>query len=165
MNFYAYLVGTGAIFYCRDKGEFFISDIRTPSSLKSISRTMVGSFISKWGYTRLDKEVTVEPEMWPECLAAILNDRYKMNRRDVYKLIDGERDYQDSMGADRTDGLPKDVGAYLTVMRHIMRNAEEKFYGLPGNHPETLDEIRKLAATAVRCMEEHNTRPRELSNV
>lgn len=90
----------------------------------------------------------------------------RMTRHDVYKLIDSERAYQeDYLTKERTDGNPKNLGEYLPLLRVILRNAEDNFYGLPGNHPDTLSEIRKLAATAVRCLEEHGAPPRTVKTI
>lgn len=83
-----------------------------------------------------------------------------MKREDVYKLIDSERDYQNSLGASRTDGSKKTVGDYLTMMNAYLQKAVEDWTFNPGCE-KALDEIRKIAAITVRCMEEHETKPRK----
>lgn len=75
-------------------------------------------------------------------------------REQVYKAIDGERDYQDSLGPDRTDGSVKSVGDYITMLNTYQRRATDAWTNIPGNR-QALHEIRKIAAIAVRCMEEH----------
>lgn len=75
-------------------------------------------------------------------------------REQVYKAIDGERDYQDSLGCDRTDGSDKTVGDYITMLSTYQRRAADNWTNVPGNRA-ALHEIRKIAAIAVRCMEEH----------
>jgi len=84
-----------------------------------------------------------------------------MKREDVYKLIDGERDYQDKMGSDRTDGSDKAVGDYLTLLRSLCYKADMAYYDNAGNN-SALDNIRKLAAVAVRCMERYDTPARQV---
>ena len=77
-----------------------------------------------------------------------------MKREVVYHLIDGERNYQDGMGPERTDGIEKSVGDYLTLLRVLCARADEAYYKFAGNH-DALEQVRKIAAVAVRCMEEH----------
>ncbi len=76
------------------------------------------------------------------------------SRKEVYTVIDGEREYQNSLGSDRTDGANHSVGDYLTMMRTYFRKAEDAWTNKPGVEA-SLHEIRKIAAIAVRCMEEH----------
>ncbi len=80
-------------------------------------------------------------------------------RAEVYAAIDGERDYQDALGANRTDGSAHTVGDYLTMLDTYLRRAQDDWTGNPGNE-QALDELRKVAAIAVRCLEEHGAPPR-----
>jgi hypothetical protein len=76
-------------------------------------------------------------------------------REEVFKVIDGERDYQDNLklGPDgRTDGKKKTIGDYLTLIRDYLRKADAAHTGNPGNVP-ALHQIRKAAAIAVQCLE------------
>jgi hypothetical protein len=79
-----------------------------------------------------------------------------MIREDVYKLIDGERDYQDKLGPDRRDPteVNHSVGDYLVMLSTYLRRAQDDWTNYPGVY-EALDEIRKIGAIAVRCIEEH----------
>lgn len=78
-----------------------------------------------------------------------------MKPRDfVYAAIDSERDYQDALSYERTDGSIKSVGDYLTMLRHYLDEANHEWVMNPGDEP-ALHSIRKVAAIAVRCMEEH----------
>ena len=85
----------------------------------------------------------------------------KATREEVYRVIDGERDYQDSMPPSRTDGSIKSVGDYITLMDSMLRSASDTFYTTPGV-TGSLDWIRKVAAISVRCLEEHGAPPRVL---
>lgn len=82
-----------------------------------------------------------------------------MKREHVYAIIDTERDYQDSLGPDRTDKSQKSVGDYLVLLHHYSEQGIAAWAQNPGNR-EALREIRKVAAIAVRCMEEHGAEPR-----
>ena len=83
----------------------------------------------------------------------------KITRKKVYKVIDGERDYQNYLGSDRMDGSDHSVGDYLTMMDTYFRRAKDAWTNNPGD-VASLKEIRKVAAIAVRCMEEHGAYPR-----
>jgi hypothetical protein len=82
-----------------------------------------------------------------------------LTRKTVYKIIDGERDYQDNLGSDRTDNSDHSVGDYLTMLDSYLRKAQDGWTDYPGN-TMSLKQIRKIAAIAVRCMEEHGAEPR-----
>lgn len=85
-----------------------------------------------------------------------------MTRDDVYRLIDGERDYQDSLGPDRREPseLPHSVGDYLVMLDTYLRKAKDGWTNNPGVTP-ALEQIRKVAAIAVHCMEDHGAPPRK----
>jgi hypothetical protein len=80
-------------------------------------------------------------------------------REEVYEIIDEERDYQHSLGSNRTDHSEKSVGDYLTMMSSYFRAAQDGWTNNAGT-VFALHEIRKIAAIAVRCMEEHGAYPR-----
>lgn len=81
------------------------------------------------------------------------------SRADVYDAIDSERDYQDNLGAQRTAGVPHSVGAYLTMLRKYMSDADEAWTNTAGD-AAALEVIRKIAGIAVHCMEDHGATPR-----
>jgi len=83
-----------------------------------------------------------------------------MPRAEVYAAIDGERDYQDGLGADRTDGHRRTVGDYLTMFQYYLDQAIAAWTTNPGDE-QALDVIRKLAGIAVHCMEDHGAPKRE----
>ena len=80
-------------------------------------------------------------------------------REEVYKVIDSERDYQNSLGVNRTDGSSKTAGEYLIMIDHYLAHAKEVWTANPGVKM-ALHDIRKIAGIAVRCMEEHGAPPR-----
>jgi hypothetical protein len=77
-----------------------------------------------------------------------------MKREDVYKLIDGEREYQNDIWDADIDS--KTVGSHLTLLDTYLRAAKDGYTYTDGNR-KALDTIRKIAALAVRCMELHDT--------
>ena len=77
-----------------------------------------------------------------------------MTREEVYKLIDGEREYQNSLPPSRTNGFHKTVGEYLTMLRCYMTQADVAWTMNAGDDA-ALDVIRKIAGIAVHCMEDH----------
>jgi len=85
----------------------------------------------------------------------------KVSRKDVYEAIDSERDYQDRLSADRTDGREHAVGEYLTMLRHYLNKADEAWTMNAGDLA-ALEQMRKIAGIAVRCMEDWGAPKRDL---
>lgn len=83
----------------------------------------------------------------------------KMERHDVYKNIDNERDYQDwrwNANLLRQDDVPdneKPVAEWINYIEYHLNKAKNENYQLEKEN--TLAEIRKIAALAVRCLEIH----------
>ena len=84
----------------------------------------------------------------------------KLTRAEVYKLIDGERAYQDSLGPDRK----RDPGPvisltqadYFTLIHRYLRIAEEEWTMNPGEYVESAQAaIRKIGAMCVQSMEKY----------
>jgi hypothetical protein len=67
-------------------------------------------------------------------------------REEVYKAIDGERDYQDSLWTE----LDKEnkVGDFLVYIRNYVDEAFKVHY-----KRNSLDSVRKIAGLCVACME------------
>jgi hypothetical protein len=87
-----------------------------------------------------------------------LTNGLKMKRTDVYKLIDGERDYQDATWVARrtADGTPdeeKPVAEWINYIEYHLSKAKERVYHL--DTEGALAEIRKVTALGVRTMEIH----------
>lgn len=74
-----------------------------------------------------------------------------LNRKYIYESIDSERKYQDNL--DRNVIKNQTPLEHLSIIRKITRDMEDWFYNNPGQPP--MDYMRKIAAVAVKCMEEH----------
>ena len=81
-----------------------------------------------------------------------------MKREDVYKLVDGERDYQDGLGTDRVEDnrQRRTVCEELVLLQVYVQRAMVVWANTPGD-AEAEEIMRKIAAIAVRCMENHDT--------
>lgn len=80
-----------------------------------------------------------------------------MNREDVYKLIDGERAYQDTAWASNnpTSVQPLTIGEELLLLEVYVRDAIDQWKFEPRPEVKTAALIRKIGAIAVRAMETH----------
>ena len=95
-----------------------------------------------------------------------------MKRGKIFAVIVGERYYQDAQqksgGAyphhGRFQTKVHTVGEELLLMKVYLDKAIAKYAGNYGDAP-ALHGIRKVAALAVRCMENHGALPRELVGV
>lgn len=87
-----------------------------------------------------------------------------MTRQEVYKLIDGEREYQDSFIANpknnRSEGVPHQVAGYIVMLNHYVQKLNEEWTGISGTDA-ALHVIRKIAGIAVHCMEDHGAPERK----
>lgn len=90
-----------------------------------------------------------------------------LHREAVYAAIDAERDYQNSLPPARSSGSPHTVCGYLAMFDHYLRKAidswvtNDEHQGSFAGDYRALDNVRKLAAIVVRCMEEHGAPPRK----
>jgi hypothetical protein len=87
-----------------------------------------------------------------------------MERKEVYKIIDGERNYQDETWvAHRTaDGTPdeeKPVAEWINYIEYHLGKAKDRVYHL--DTKGALEEIRKVTALGVRTMEIHGCPARQ----
>jgi hypothetical protein len=85
-----------------------------------------------------------------------------MERSEVYKLLDQERDYQehqeDAHGWQKT----KTVGEWMVLLHYYIAQADKEWSTNTGT-AEALNMIRKIGGIAVHCMEEHGAPPRYIS--
>jgi hypothetical protein len=87
-----------------------------------------------------------------------LTNGLKMERQDVYKRINAERDYQDmrwntNLRADDVPDEEKPVSEWLNYIEYHLSKAKNENYH--HNKKAALAEVRKVAALAVRCLEIH----------
>lgn len=83
-----------------------------------------------------------------------------MLRKDVYELIDGERNYQDSLPGTYTLN-PGDEVLLLLAYANKARDAFVATFGDPNERP-TLNVLRKCAAICIRAMEHYGADPRQI---
>lgn len=83
-----------------------------------------------------------------------------LSQKRVFNIIDTERQYQDQLGMDRTDGRHHTVSGYVIMFQHYLAKAYEQWIIHPGDE-YAIDVIRKLAGIAVSAMEKHGTILRE----
>lgn len=87
-----------------------------------------------------------------------------IERSEIYKVIDGERDYQDirwnantttSGGVHSVTEFALFMDDYMAQMKHeLSRNGNPKAIDL------ALDTLRKIVAMGIACMEQNGVRPR-----
>jgi hypothetical protein len=92
-----------------------------------------------------------------------LSNGLKLQRTDVYKRINGERDYQDQRWHGCVPDEEKSVAEWLNYIEYHLSKAKERVYHL--NTEEALAELRKVAALAVRAMEIHGCPERIIPKV
>lgn len=80
-------------------------------------------------------------------------------RAEVYSALNSERDYQDKLGSDRTDGAQHTVGDYIVMLQSYQHKLTEAWTNNAGTE-EALKVIRKIGGIAVHCMEDHGAIPR-----
>lgn len=81
------------------------------------------------------------------------NVKYCPSRDRVYEAIDSERKFQDCKWGSVKDH-PHEVGAWILIMEQLIADAR-KAWVTKSNDIEALAEIRKVAAVAVACGEQH----------
>lgn len=97
----------------------------------------------------------------------------KSNREDVYRVIDGERYYQELMakkhnwGQGTGDASNHEVGVFLALLETYVRraldaHADATGYRGPVSDNQALHVVRKIAALAVACMEQHGAPERKI---
>ena len=85
-----------------------------------------------------------------------------MKREDVYKLIDGEREYQDLKWEDHNSNKFHEPEAWIMYMEHYLDRAKALLSTehVDSAYPLAMGHIRKVAALDVVCMENYDTPPR-----
>jgi len=102
--------------------------------------------------------------IWRSKLNNQIRGEGKMTREEVYKLIDGEREYQKKLEEMSPETFPLPIAGELVLLRKYLRDAENIYaetFGDPKEQP-TMDIIRKLAAICVRAMEGNGAPARDI---
>ncbi len=73
-----------------------------------------------------------------------------MEREKVYKIIDNEREYQNEKWSKQ-----RSVAEELLIMQKFLDKAKNSYVGVLGESV-ALDQIRKVVAIGVRCMENNS---------
>ena len=76
----------------------------------------------------------------------------------VYEAIDSERYFQDRKWGTIAEH-PHEVGGWLTIMRQLLRDADAAWAKSSTDHT-ALEEIRKVVAVGVACLEQHGVQTR-----
>lgn len=79
-------------------------------------------------------------------------------REAVFAAITTEREFQDKKWG-TIQQHPHEVGGWMTIMRKLLSDAEAAWSNGRGNQG-ALDELRKVVAVGVACMEQHGAVPR-----
>jgi len=87
-------------------------------------------------------------------------------REDVYAAIDTEVEYAESFVApERKYYSTHTLGEFILMLNQYAAQAQQKWThhsDVADGFPESLHEVRKIAALAVRCMVQHGAPKREL---
>ncbi len=87
-----------------------------------------------------------------------------MERKDVIKAIESERDYQIAMedkdGSHIVSSL--NMGGILTAIDHNMNKAKEVWYSERHPYPKTCEFLRKVAALCLKAGEDHGMSERQM---
>ncbi len=83
----------------------------------------------------------------------------KSTINEVFSAVHDERVYQDRKWGN-PDQHPHEVGGYITLMRKLLNDAEVAWCTSRGDDG-ALDELRKVVAVGVACMEQHGVAPRK----
>lgn len=73
-----------------------------------------------------------------------------MERKNVYKIIDNEREYQNEKWSKQ-----RSVAEELLIMQNFLDKARVSYVGVLGESV-AIDQVRKVVAIGVRCMENHS---------
>lgn len=86
-----------------------------------------------------------------------MSTTYKAERSAVFQALSDERAYQ----SNRWDEKPVSMPAFLTYMRHWLTVAERDATR-EGSDFDALNQIRKVTALGVACMEQHGVVTRDM---
>lgn len=87
-----------------------------------------------------------------------------MERNDVYKAIDSERDYQEAKWGGKSNDEGKTVESFMVYMMHYLNLSYAAVSTMSG-HDEALEQLRKVVGIGVACFERHGVPFRQPSDV
>ena len=82
------------------------------------------------------------------------------SQHQALEAVIGERRYQDAKWGTIED-RPKQVGSWMTLMRKLLRDAEDN-WATSDNDQGALAELRKVVAVGLACFEQHGVPERAL---
>lgn len=82
-----------------------------------------------------------------------------LQQANALNAIIGERAHQDAKWG-TVEERPKQVGSWLTMMRKLLRDAED-VWATNGDDAGALEELRKVVAVGVACFEQHGVEMRD----
>lgn len=82
---------------------------------------------------------------------------YEIDRK-VLSAVHDERVFQNRKWG-TAEQHPHEVGGWLTIMRKLLSDAEQQWSSSKGDIG-ALEEIRKVVAVGIACMEQHGAIPR-----
>lgn len=85
-------------------------------------------------------------------------------REKAYEALDEERQYQNRLGSNRTDGSAKTVGDYIVMLSHY-QNELIKAWTVNAGTVQALDVIRKIGGIAIHAMEDHGIVRRQAAGI
>jgi len=80
-----------------------------------------------------------------------------MRREEVYKIIDNERNYQDRKWGGKSNDEGLGINDFILYMQHYLAKAIEESVESTDSEVEEkcLEELRKVVALGIACMEVH----------
>lgn len=78
-----------------------------------------------------------------------------MNREKVFNEIDKEREYQDGISKNMNHKGHPTIEAEILMLDHYITLAKQSWTTSYGDNTPPLENIRKIAGIATRCLEHH----------
>lgn len=82
-----------------------------------------------------------------------------MKREEIYKVIDSEREYQESKWTNASHKT-HEIEAWIIYMEYYLNRAKEEITLFTIDEGKSLDQLRKVVALGVACFEIHGIKER-----
>lgn len=76
-----------------------------------------------------------------------------MKRKEVYRIIDGERDYQDKKWGGKKHDEANTISDWIYYMESCLEDAKGYYVADEIPQEAVLDELRQVVALGIACME------------